>query len=70
MIESLVTNSSFVSDIYMEYLSDMKCRLHYLHLDQFCIQQKHDKIADIYVSITVSLLQLIHILVGTGNSQH
>ena len=33
----------FVSDVYMEDTANTKCQLHLLHLEEYFIQQKHDK---------------------------
>ena len=59
---SLVNLNSFVSGVYLYYIADMKYQLHHLHLERDFIQQKMIKIADIYINITVSILQLIYII--------
>ena len=43
MLEHLLNIGCFVSDAYMEDITDMKCQIHHLHLEQYFIQQKHDQ---------------------------
>ena len=43
MVEYLVINNIFVSDLYMDDIANMKCKLHYLHLEKYFIQQRHDQ---------------------------
>ena len=43
MLESLVIINSFVTDVYMEYIADMKCQLHHIHMEKYFIQQKRDQ---------------------------
>ena len=40
MIEYMVNHNSFVSDAYMEDISDMICKIYYLHLNQYFILQQ------------------------------
>ena len=60
----LVIDNCFVSDVYMEYIDDRKFQLHHLHLEQYFIQQNMIKVSDIYVRITVSILQFVYISWG------
>ena len=53
MLLSLVIHNSFISDVYMEDISDITCQIHHLHLEQYFIQQKMIKITKNYVSITI-----------------
>ena len=62
MPESLLIHNILVSGVYMDDITNTKYLLHHLHLVGNLFQQRHDKISDIYVSITASLLQLIYIL--------
>ena len=39
----LALHISSVSNLYTDYISDMICQLHHLHLEQDYIQQKHDQ---------------------------
>ena len=66
MLASLEIHNSFAFDIYMDDKADMIFHLYHSHLEQYFIQQK----SDIYVSIIVSLLQLIHIFGVRENIQH
>ena len=34
MLASLEIQNSFVSDVYMEYIANMICQIHHLHLEQ------------------------------------
>ena len=43
MLLSLLIINSFVSTEYMEFISDMKCQIHCIHLEQYYIQQKYDQ---------------------------
>ena len=43
LLEYLIILKSFVSYVYIEDKSYMKYQLHYLHLDQYVIQRKHDQ---------------------------
>ena len=54
MLEYLFIHKIFVSDVYMEDISNMKCHLNYQHLGQYIIQQSMIKISDAYVIIDVS----------------
>ena len=42
MLAFLVNINSFVSDVYMDNIADTICQIHYSHLEQYFIQQKHD----------------------------
>ena len=41
MLEYLEIHNSFVSDVYMEDISNMLCQFYRLHLEQQFIQQQH-----------------------------
>ena len=43
MFPFFVIHNSFVSDVYLYNISDMKCQIHHLHLEQYFIQQKHNQ---------------------------
>ena len=43
MLTSLVIHNSFVSDVFVGDISDMKCQLCYIYLKQYFIQPKHDQ---------------------------
>ena len=43
MLVYLVIDNSFVSDVYMDDISKIKCQVHHLHLDQLFIQPRHDE---------------------------
>ena len=66
MLETLVLNNSFVSNAYTEDPASIKYQLHYKKLEDYFIQQNYDQNDQLYVIITVSILQLIYIHVGTG----
>ena len=42
MLASLIYLNIFVSDIYLDDISSMKCQIHHSHLEKYFIQQKHD----------------------------
>ena len=42
MVEYLVINNIFVSDLYMDDIANMKYQLHHLHLEQSLIKQIND----------------------------
>ena len=54
----------------MDYTADTKYHLHYLHLEQYFIQQKHALNFRHLFSITVSILQCIYDSFGSENIQH
>ena len=60
----LVIDNCFFYDVYMEDIDDRKFQLHHLHLEQYFIQQNMIKVSDIYVRITVSILQFVYISWG------
>ena len=70
MLEHFLIINNFVSGVYMYDISDIKYHLQHIHLDKCLFKKIMIKIAYIYVSITVSLLQLIYISWVRGNSQH
>ena len=39
----LVIHNSFVSNVYIKDIADMKCHIHHLHSEQYFIEQKHDQ---------------------------
>ena len=43
MLEYLIIHKSFVIDVYMEDMANMKFQIHHLHLEKYFIQQKHDQ---------------------------
>ena len=42
MVEYLVINNIFVSDLYMDDIANMKYQLHHLHLEQSLTKQIND----------------------------
>ena len=64
MLAYLVIINSFVSDIYMKDIADMKFQIHRIKLDQLFIQQNQQTLSEIYVRILVSLLQFLYICWG------
>ena len=70
MLASLVILNNFVSDVYMEYIANMKCQLHHIHLVEYLIQQKHDQnVRHLCLHSCVSTSVYVYIL-GQVNSQH
>ena len=69
MLSYLVIINSFVSDLYMKYIANMKCQLHHIHFEHCFIEQNQQTKSEIYVSIPVYLLQFIYIYWGRENSQ-
>ena len=59
MLESLVILDSFVFDVYMEDIADIKCQLRRLCLEKFFIKKIGKIIAEFSFSITFSLIKLI-----------
>ena len=59
MLESLVILDSFVFDVYMEDIADIKCQLRRLRLEKKFIKKISKIIAEFSVSITFSLIKLI-----------
>ena len=43
MLASVVIKKRFVSDVYIDDISDVKCQFHLIHLEQYFIQQKPDQ---------------------------
>ena len=70
MLSSLVIHNSSITVLYKEAISGIKFKLHHPHLDTFFIQKKMIIIADIYVSISVFLIQLRYIYWKINNIQH
>ena len=69
MLAYLEILNSFSSGIYMDDIADMICQIHHVHLYKYLILENMIKISDIFVSITVSLLQLIYIIWVRKNTQ-
>ena len=58
MVTHLIINNNYVTSVFMEAISDMKCQFHRFHLEKCIIQQKQKNIYDIIVGIYVPLLHL------------
>ena len=43
MLNYLEIYNTFFSDVYSNDISDMKCQLYHLNLEQYLIQQKHNQ---------------------------
>ena len=70
MLSSSVIINRFVSDVYMEDITNMKCQLRRLHSDKYFLQKHMIKIANIYGNINVHLLRFIYISWVRENIQH
>ena len=42
MLACLVIINSFVIDVYMEDIADMKCQIHHIHLEKVFIQKNQE----------------------------
>ena len=60
MLASLAILCSFVTDVYMEDISDTKFQLHRIHLENVLYNKTRKIIASTYVSILVSLLKFVY----------
>ena len=67
----LELHKSSVSNVYMYDIADMICQIYQIYIWRIIIfNNDMILIANIYVFITVSIIQLIYIHQGWKNSQH
>ena len=56
MLSFLVTYYSSITADYNIFIADIKCNMHLLYLMRFVLQQRNEKIANIYVMIVFPIL--------------
>ena len=70
MIAFLVFQNNSVTAVLIKYIVDVKCQLHQFLLKKCFIQQKQEKVGDVYVKIYVPLLQFRCIFWESNSIQH
>ena len=66
----MVNQNSSVTVAMMVVIANMKCQIQQFYLEQFFIQQKQEKISDIYISIYLNILHLRFIILERKDIKH
>ena len=66
MLEYLIIHKSFVIDVYMEDMANMKFQIHHLHLEQYFIQKERNKNGRHLILALLCLYLSWYIFVGSG----